>query len=375
MITNKGKEIIAKYLLGQAVEYSAYIAAGSGQQPLYTSASPFLSASALNLNFEMFRSPVIARGLVKEGNTEKLVFKAEMPTEQKYQITEIALYSDESNALAGQYDSKFLSSFLSTEPWIKIKNNIGLDIPFVTTNITDALTSNILPEYSSASTENGVFFIDTTQSIFSNQIRQERYEPTRYLNRCLMVRGDSASVDASFSPSASSQYIENRSVSINLLQNLTNDKIRLAFSLVSVNYDNASLPAGVRILLEFINNPFLGTSNQLKAKTYIDLLGSNFTSSRYIVVEKSISDFIADTGFNWSNINVVRIHTCVHNNGAPTNNYFIAYDGIRFENITTKNPLYGMVAYSVIQNNQALPIIKKENTTNYIEYRLAIGVE
>ena len=36
MITNKGKTIIAKYLLGQAPAYASYIAVGCGPQPLDT---------------------------------------------------------------------------------------------------------------------------------------------------------------------------------------------------------------------------------------------------------------------------------------------------------------------------------------------------
>ena len=40
MITNTGKSIIGKYLLGQAPAYASYIAIGCGAQPLAT-ADPY----------------------------------------------------------------------------------------------------------------------------------------------------------------------------------------------------------------------------------------------------------------------------------------------------------------------------------------------
>jgi hypothetical protein len=48
---------------------------------------------------------------------------------------------------------------------------------------------------------------------------------------------------------------------------------------------------------------------------------------------------------------------------------------MRLENLTTTNPLYGLTGYSVLKTDGALPIVKASNTSNYIEFRIAIGVE
>jgi hypothetical protein len=48
---------------------------------------------------------------------------------------------------------------------------------------------------------------------------------------------------------------------------------------------------------------------------------------------------------------------------------------MRLENLTTTNPLYGLTGYSVLKTDGALPIVKLANTANYIEFRIAIGVE
>ena len=104
MITDNGKSIIGKYLLGQAPAYASYIAVGCGAQPLATGDPYGNYADKKNLDFEMFRVPISSRGFVNDGGTEKLVLTAELPTEERYEITEIGLYSAGSNPSAGAYD-------------------------------------------------------------------------------------------------------------------------------------------------------------------------------------------------------------------------------------------------------------------------------
>ena len=54
MITNTGKYIIAKYLLGQTPAYASYMALGCGTKPLDTSDSPADYSTKESLDFEMF---------------------------------------------------------------------------------------------------------------------------------------------------------------------------------------------------------------------------------------------------------------------------------------------------------------------------------
>ena len=64
MITNTGKSIIAKYLLGQAPAYASYIAIGCGATPLDTADAIGDYSTKINLDFEMFRVPISSRGFV-----------------------------------------------------------------------------------------------------------------------------------------------------------------------------------------------------------------------------------------------------------------------------------------------------------------------
>ena len=49
-------------------------------------------------------------------------------------------------------------------------------------------------------------------------------------------------------------------------------------------------------------------------------------------------------------------------------------DALRLENVTSINPLYGLVGYTVIKNTDAKTIIKDANTTSYIEFKFSLGV-
>jgi hypothetical protein len=58
----------------------------------------------------------------------------------------------------------------------------------------------------------------------------------------------------------------------------------------------------------------------------------------------------------------------------PSSDYYVALDAMRLENIATVNPLYGLTGYSVIKNTDATTVVKSSNTSNYIEFRFAIGL-
>ena len=138
-------------------------------------------------------------------------------------------------------------------------------------------------------------------------------------------------------------------------------------------------PDNVKILVQFINNISGLTTTSPKALLKINLSSSDFIYdgdvNRYIVAEKTLSEITKEDNFSWANVNYVKIYTSVLTAGVPTDNYYIIFDGIRLENVTSENPLYSMVGYNIIKTSDGDPILKSENTSNYIEYRFGIGVE
>jgi hypothetical protein len=374
MITTNGKNIIAKYLLNQAPEFASHIAIGVGGNALPTSSSVSYTQDAQSLNFEVFRVPVLSKGLIKESGVEKIIFKAELPTDQRFNITEIGLFPADSNILAENYDSKIISTFDQSEQWTYARlgevGTIGYeeDIPLSFASSGDIETGFLQTEKYG--------FINNDSSIFEFSQRLGRNEPPRYLNRSLLSIGNASIIDSGFNVNDNSAsagyYLENNSINLNLGKNLPTDQIKLAFSVISADLeaDNGAPDGGVRIRLEFINN----TPGNPKSYVNISVPFSELENGRYQVVTKSLSDFTAtSSAFSWGTIGGIRIYACAVDNTEPQN-YYILFDGMRFENISTENPLYSLVAAEYLKTSDALPVLKRENSTSYIEYRFGLGV-
>jgi hypothetical protein len=381
LITTDGKQIIAKYLLDQAPAFATHIAAGCGTKPLLSGDEANISASVQSLDFELFREPILAKGFVNEGGVEKIVFKAQMPTTQRYLISEVGLYPAGTNVIAGKYDSRLLVTFTSAEPWSYVTNGSASAIEFEPNGVLNLTSGSAITNDITTTTKGQ--FINSDSTIFNTSSRSSRLEQPRLLSRALMVSGSSSFLTldpgdpTKLIATSSASYIENSSINFDFSQNITTDKLKLAFSLLSRTASVDTAPDSVRILLEFTNGTTLpGTSP--KAKLSMILSSSDFqvdgNANRYVVVTKSLSNFERDTDFTFSNINGIRIYTSILVGGVPTDNYLVAYDGLRIDNVSTINPLYSLVGYDVIKTDNGLPILKQENTNNYIEYRFGIGV-
>lgn len=373
MITNDGKQIIAKYLLGQAPAFATHIAAGCGPRPLSTGESEVLSQDRDALDFEVFRVPIISKGFIKEDGQEKIVLKAEMPTTSRYLISEVGFFPAASNLIAGKYDSKLLVTFSPSESWSYVSSGTAsaLVLP------SDPLDNN--NDESNIDTAASAQYIYSDATIFNNTFRKNRQESPRFLSRSVLITGDSTYLDENFTTSASSNYLENSNLSFDLGRNSTTDKIKLALSLISKTYNDDNNPTKVRVSIHFINNVSNIEEQSPKAILNIELDETDFEYgegvNRYKVVEKSISELVKDENFSFANINYLKIFVSVLEGSTPSSDYFVCLDGIRLDNVSTNNPLYSLIGYNKIVSENAYPILKQENTNNYIEYRFGIGVD
>jgi len=63
--------------------------------------------------------------------------------------------------------------------------------------------------------------------------------------------------------------------------------------------------------------------------------------------------------------------------GMTPADFFVFLDGIRFENLSSNNPLYGMTAYSIVRDASVVPpaaVISDAGEPGYIEFRLNLEV-
>jgi hypothetical protein len=376
MITNTGKAILAKYLIGQAPAYASYIAVGCGPKPIASSSTASVDYSEKeSLDFEMFRVPISSRGYVStDSNNTELVLTAELPTEERYEITEIGIYSAGANPSAGANDSRVLYSFSSGENW----------------EIHEAeVAEGIIQEFGALDTEGnsiirddignaGVAFItNADNALFSSGNRQARGERSRFLNSMTVLRGDLSPISKTGSlliPDAGARHIHLTGTQVGLDRNSPNDEIRLAFSVISKEDTNLVNPDTVRIIVEFASDDTAGQSGQY-AQLQQEFTASDFENSRYLVLSKTLQELPKSPEFSWSSVSIVKIYVSVLDElGDPDDQYYVALDAIRFENLNTKNALYGLTGYTVLRTEDGTPVTKEGNTANLVEFRFAMDV-
>lgn len=452
MITSKGSGIIAKYLLGQAPEYAAYLSIGVGAIPLDIDENDNSATTKKSMDFEAFRVPVTSRGLVndyvtldlsswvstgtsttittqsahgarvgeeveiafsnidytsREGtftvstttsntmtfaqvsasgswsasasntatvsyNRERMIFKAQLPVDQYYRMTEISLYPSAVNNLAQQYDSKIISGFLPNENWTLYENNVGIDIPSITRTISDTAGEITEVTFAAGIQPYNARYVNAENETFTFYNRKTRYEGSRLYNTSLIIAGDTSVFNNSnLDVSASTSYVQTDNISVDMKKNSKNDYIRLAICVLSNLENPGSNPYGTRIRLEMLDD-VSGDSAVMK-KT---LTSSDLSTSRYQIISKKLSEFEVGTNFSWGRVSGIKIYAQTVNSSGNSTSDYIILDGIRLDNENTINPLYGMVAYSRLKNsyNYAQPIEKLENSQGYIEYRMGVNI-
>lgn len=365
MITNEGKELISKYLLGQAPQYATHLSIGSGAVPLDLddpSPSPSVLQEKVVMDFETARVPITTKGFVDDNGITKLAFSAELPKENRYDITEVGLWSAGGNNLAINSDSRMIFNF--SEPWERHDTSINA-IPFLE---TIGLSGDI-------TTEESIFSTSSSNITLRTSSRLSRKEGPRYLNNKIFVRGDTSTItgsSGSWAATSESTHIHLNGTNFLIGNNSPSDKLKLAFSLINKSsLGTEGVPDQVKILMEFYRNEITKTRGFARAE--IDVDGSEFTNNSYHVVEIPISDLITSDDFSSSEIRICRIFISIIDSGTPSEDFYIALDGFRIDNISTVNPLYKMVGYSIVKID-GNPIIKFQNTNNYIEFRVSLGI-
>jgi len=396
MITNTGKAIIGKYMLGQAPAYASHIAIGCGKKPFLASHTLTVGEQANiqskeNLDFEMLRVPISSRGFINDNGTNKLVLTAELPSEERYEITEVGIFSAGSNNLAGAYDSKLIFGFTDTENWQYDSGSSIEDIVKITEQL-DSTSSNVISTIGLEdintgdiiSTELSIFETNADNGVFFNESRIDRYERARFFNNVILMRGNSSSISLSGGhfTNLTGDCIVYPSATASFAQNSPIDQIRLAFSLISKT-SSADVPDSVNILVNFTNADGSeyarfeavvtdGSTYQMDPADSTSDIDVDFATNRYYVVSKSIDQLYKSSGFNWDLVTQVQIYSNVIDSATPSANYYVALDALRLENISSVNPLYGLTGYSIVQNTDATTVIKSQNTNNYIEFRFII---
>jgi hypothetical protein len=355
MITDKGKSIISKYLLGQIPSYGSYIAVGCGARPLepYVSGTLPDYSSKTELDFEMLRVPVSSKGIVNEDGISKIVLTAELPTEERYEITEVGLYSAGFNPITGSSNSKSLLSFTQFENW---KVNGSTTLNFVAEPLDDPLILNIIKDFftiNSQSLELDIFQTNADNPIFLNDSRYLRNERSRFLNNMVVMRGDSSTFTGSTgSLVGAGNFIQLSGTSMDLSKYSTSDELRLAFSVLNKDGNDEDINTSkiaVRILVEFLASTVPSAYARMEARVdhVNDDSASDFDVNRYFVVNKELKDINITQGFPWKSVDTIKVYAQVLTGASTANtvddSYYVAIDALRIESKNNLNPAYGLI--------------------------------
>lgn len=431
MITNTGKGIIAKYLLGQAPAYASHMAIGCGRRPLVTtdSLAPYQAefSQKESMDMEMFRIPIISRGYVTEPDTNvltisdvsgsgsivtyevtavhgfapgdivdiagtnideynissatvysipssteftvqntatgvwasggtvtgritKLALTAELPTEQRYEISEVGLYSGRSNPSATNKDSRMLYTFAETENWEYHNPVSAIGIgQTISTPLSAGVGSGIInPNLGPAP----VFRATSDNAIFDSDARLSIYERCRFLNSAIYIPGNISHlqlIDGDMSPideeltSEHSSHIHLAGTSLNLSKNSAEDELRLAFSIINKDETFPLDPSKVYVMLKFSpEEDVVNTENFAKFQVN---LNSGFDTNRYIIATNKLGELVKGAAFSWGAVSLIRAYVSVFN---AVNVTYREYDTeTNTATITTEQP-HGMTIGSPV---------------------------
>lgn len=454
MITNDGKEIISKYLIGQVPTFATHLAIGCGARPLNVSDPiPNTIYGKQRLDFEMTRVPISSKGFIDDSETfvvtnkvlaanvatlttsvahnivvgetvvvsgvdstfngqyvvtgiasttfsysriasnvtsaavtpngsvvvsrTKVSLTAELPSDNRYDITEVGIWSTANNNLVGQYDSRTIFNF--NQSWqahgTAISDPPTIDLGAINaSDITGSTTA---------------FYASTADLLFQTTARKDRGEGPRNLNTTLVVRGDLSTITGSINGdwTGAGTHIHLNDINFDISGNNATDILKLAFSMIDRTATAQAAADNVKILMEFYKSESNTTNGWAKAQIYVP--GSVLDAYRYYVAAMTISQdvdysnqsalttlpylrFYTAPDFSEPDIRVCRIFVAVTKSAAPSTDHYISLDGFRIDN-TAENPVHKLSGYSLIKKN-GRPITKLANTNNYIDFRFSLGV-
>jgi hypothetical protein len=476
MITSRGRDILAKYLVGQIPTYASHIAIGCGPLPTIT---PGNYINKTELDFEMDRFPITSRSIVADrvsvaasniattntgqtytvtvashnfyvgqkvvlagfptftdattaevyspsdihnvlattpttitvdfrytgsqsatnitttsktssgatvsGIVKQISLTAEIPYSGRYEVTEIGLYSSGSNPYVSGLSSQIVSNFLTSEDWklfTSSTTSFASLVTYATIGVSDSIT---VIEKAFRTNSDNVFF-NSLVTDGNAKTRITRQERPRFLQDTVIITGNLS--DFSNDNAATGDFISLKDFSIDLSKNNPDDEIRIAYSLINSVSVPSQTPRSINIMLEFVTKDGLNFAKYHFRDTDATSLISGtgpYTSNRYRVKSLPISTATVaasslSSGFSWANVGTLNIWASVESatgyGGTVLTDFDICLDGIRIENKSNTNPLYGLVGYTVTGTNpfgDILPIVKNNNMTHQVEFRYVIG--
>lgn len=366
-------------------------AIGDNEERQVTSPSPqgkviLDFSNKTSMDYEMLRIPIKSKSQRNEDGLRIVELSADLPTTERYEISEIGLFSDISDTLA-PVNNRVIFSFSNDYIWQYHKSSTISEIPFITQALDAGNALNTI------SVTDEVFQANSNNSVFANTIRLYDQERPRYEKSTYFMLGNTSNLVKTgdgttgnpyrLTPTSTTNHIEATVGGLSQLQKATNpaqgesDEIRLALSVVKKVNATAD-PDEVRVLVEFATQE--GSGSETSSYRYARFHGTmttseqDFSKNRYVVLKQKMNQLEVSQNFSWDQVVFAKIYVSVIKNGSASSDYYVALDSLKFEYTTSQNPIYGLTGYTLIKNTNNLTVTKEENATQSITFKFAVGV-
>ena len=361
MITDDGKELIAKYLLGQVPSYAAFISFGCGADPQLidpTDPSKGYEEPPSNkqvMDFEMMRVPITSRSYLVDsyddgagGSIDRNVISlvGQFPFEAGMRVNEVAIWSDSTNALA-QSNSRIICAFTEKENWMEMDGTDRKAIKYYN-NPLSGFPAGSLDENGVIDNSDKAFACDNTNQTLlweaSDGSGGRANKGTRFLNHNIMM-GNGSQIFAD-------------GKGVDLPDYSSDDELRFAFAFYNkLNPTSNTQTPSTKITIRFMKDPsFADSAATMELQDIWE---------QYNVANVPLGSLSYGPNFSWKEVKWIDIAV----DGMGSDWYF-APDALRFDNIATLNPLYKMTGYSRIESG----FLEHASGTNaYAQFRFELG--
>ena len=458
MITTFGKKAVAKFLADTINSPFEYMALGCGVDPGDTA-----PANPTSLAFETVRAPILETSAYEENSEHFLSFSAVVPTELRYEFTEIGIYPSKTNNAIASPNSSLLFLFTPAESW-EIRSSAGTDSTIPSATTIDSGTGDFVA--TTYDDDQAIYALSSDQFFFYSG---KSYQSSRVGNYALLVRGNTSSVLGS--PGSYSNLRDKSKLRVDSTVSIGGARYddELALSFAVLNEDLSSFatnpPKEARIVVEFKEYASSTEYARFETKATQGVDGVDFVDGgSYVTVSAPIGPSTGNTqvvktaNFSWSNVGVVNVYvdidpteadavvdtnsdvdvntdtiTTYGNHGlvdndiiaftglttvggivdstqyyviyvsdtefqvsataggsatditgsndsgiivskAPKEEYFVLLDGLRFISKNDTNPNYGLVAYSIVDTDDASTLRKNANQNRRFTYTMKVDV-
>ena len=328
------------------------------------------------MDFEALRIPVSGASVLFEGGQTKVVLTGQLPSAQRYEFSEIGVFSAESNSLLNTEAPRMIYTFSDVEGWEYHTGSTITDVAYTSNISTNNFDIDVPPT--------DAFFVSADNPVFFAADRAN--QRMRIYQDALLVHGDMSTVDDTLDTWAlSGDHVHITGNLVDLTRARSDDEVKIAFSVMNKNYSYITTDGvanEVRIAIRFMSSEESsahataqirltdGATEDFQYPAETDLVNNG-----YYVKSFRKKDLVYTESFSWENVTVCQVWVEVEPGTAQTSaDYFVAVDAIRFDSNNDNNPAYGLAAYSQIRNAAGSTEVKVAQSESQIEYKVYLEV-